>query len=484
MSDDAGRDRTQSLAVNRLPGVLIRERARPERIRAHPSSWRLAVATVCSGAFMGQLDASIVAQIHPSLRAAFGASLDAVTWVSLAYLLTVVALLLPAGRLSDACGRKLLYLYGFVLFTAASAGCALAQTLGVLIGLRVVQGAGAALLQANSIALVAASAPPGRLRPALSIQAAAQALGLALGPLAGGALVTVLDWRWIFLLNVPTGLVTLIAGHYLLPRTRHRHRTSGFDGLGPALLATVTTGTLLALSCLSRATVSLWWAALLLAVAAVAAAGFAVRQRRVPCPLIGPELLRPRPVRYGLAGTLGGYLILFGPLVLVPLVLTAHGCSALEAGLILSGLPAGFVLAAATTEKTLPRAWSERARCTCGAVMATAALAALCALPLTPAVLPPPLVLLGFGLGVFVPANNAIVMGAIPPHSSGTGGGLVNMARGTGTALGVAVVTQTLQMPGTGTWPHPPHRAVLVLLAVASIMVVTTRAARTRHSPG
>ncbi|MBH1938026.1 MFS transporter [Streptomyces sp. AV19] len=436
------------------------------------------MATVCFGAFMGQLDASVVTLIFPSLRAEFGVSLTAVTWVSLAYLLTLVALLLPAGRLSDARGRKLLYLYGFVVFTAASASCALAPTLAVLIAVRVVQAAGAALMQANSVALVATSAPPGRLRTALGVQATAQALGLALGPLVGGALVTTLGWRWIFALNVPVGVITVVAGHYLLPRTRHRHSAPGFDWPGPVLLAAATSCTLLALSALSRAPVFPWRTIALLMVAAGAVAAFIAWQRRTSHPLLGPELLRPRPVRFGLAGALCGYLVLFGPLVLVPLVLTAHGSDALEAGLVLTWLPGGFALGAALAERTLPRAWGERARCTCGAAMGTAALAALCALPLTPTVLPPFLALLGLGLGVFIPANNALVMAAIPPRCSGTGGGLVNMARGTGTALGVALVALALQLPGTAVWPQPPHRAVLVLLAAAVITLTTSRLSR------
>ncbi|MEU3877469.1 MFS transporter [Streptomyces sp. NPDC029704] len=466
----------------RLPGALMRERPRPERIRTHPAAWRLAVATVCFGAFMGQLDAGIVSLTYADLRTGFGASLTAVTWVSLAYLLTLVALLLPAGRISDAHGRKLLYLYGFVVFTAASAGCALAPTLPVLIALRVVQAAGAALMQANSVALVATSAPPGRLRAALGVQATAQALGLALGPLAGGALVTTLGWRWIFALNVPVGLVAVVAGHFLLPRTRQRHVTPGFDLRGTALLALATTSALLALSALSAAPAPHRPAAAALLVAAGAGAGFVRRQRRATHPLLPPELLRPRPVRAGLAGALCGYLVLFGPMVLVPLVLIAHGTDALGAGLVLVWLPAGFATAAATADRTLPRGWSPRARCLLGAGLVLAALAALYVLPFTAATLPPALVLLGLGLGVFLPANNAVIMAAVPARCSGTGGGLVNMARATGSALGVALVTLALRLPGTGA--RTPHGPVLVLLASAAVaLAATVRTPPTRPLP-
>ena len=210
--------------------VLLRERPRPDRIRNLPSAWRLAVLTVCFGAFMGQLDASITTLAYPALRTGFHASLAAVSWVSLSYLLTLTVLLVPTGRLSDAFGRKLFYVYGFGVFTAASAACALAPSLDTLIAFRVVQALGAAMLQANSIALISNAAPREKLRQALGIQAAAQALGLGLGPAVGGLLVDTLGWRWVFGVNVPVGVVALVGGVFLLPRTRERN-----PGLRPDL---------------------------------------------------------------------------------------------------------------------------------------------------------------------------------------------------------------------------------------------------------
>src|SRR5260221_6830721 len=107
---------------------LLREHPRPERVRRMPGGWRLAVVTVCFGAFMGQLDASITTLAYPALRTEFGVSLAAVSWVSLSYLLTLTLLLVPVGRLSDAFGPKLFYVYRFRAFTAASAACALAPS--------------------------------------------------------------------------------------------------------------------------------------------------------------------------------------------------------------------------------------------------------------------------------------------------------------------------------------------------------------------
>ncbi|MGA5700403.1 MFS transporter [Peterkaempfera bronchialis] len=462
-----------SLRHRPWPAVLVQERPRPERIRSRPGAWWLAVATVCFGAFMGQLDASIVTLAYGGLRSDFGVSPAAVEWVSLAYLLTLVALLVPVGRLADAHGRKLFYLYGFVVFTAASAACGLAPSLGALVVFRVLQAAGAAMLQANSVALVTTSAPRGRLRTALGVQAAAQALGLALGPTVGGALVATLGWRWVFGINVPVGIVAVVLGYYLLPRTRTRHRAARFDALGLLLMATATTGALLGVSAASGLALPAGAVVALFAVAAGAGWAFTVRQRRTAAPLVDLALLRPRAVSLGLLGALCGYLVLFGPLVLVPVVLTGAGSSELTAGLVLTALPAGFGLAAAGADRLLPRALSDRGRCLTGAAVCAAALAGLLAVPLTVAWLTPLLALLGLGLGVFTPANNTVIMSAFPARVSGTGGGLVNMARGLGTALGVALVTLALHLaPGTGA-AEGPRWAVLVLLGVAAAAALT-----------
>ena len=426
--------------------LLTWERPRPDSIRTRPWAWRLAVATVCFGAFMGQLDASIVTLTYQALRNQFHTPLAAVQWVSLAYMLALVALLIPVGRMSDAHGRKLVYLYGFALFTAASAACGLAPTLGLLIVFRVVQAAGAAMLQANSVALVTTSAPPGKMRAALGMQAAGQAIGLALGPTIGGALVDTIGWRWVFGINVPVGIAALIAGHYLLPRTRQRTGGNRIDPPGVLLLAGSTTALLLALSVASGLGLPQWAAAALLVLAVGAGWAFVRRQARCASPLVDLALLRTGGISPGLFGGLCGYLVLFGPLVLVPVGLARQGIGALQAGLVLTALPVGFAVAATLADRVLPPDWGNRARSRAGTVGCVVALALMALLPLREALLPGPLALLGLALGVFLPANNTAVMRAIPAAAAGTGGGMVNMTRGLGTALGVAAVTLTLHL--------------------------------------
>ncbi|HEX4223738.1 MAG TPA: MFS transporter [Pseudonocardiaceae bacterium] len=463
-----------------LAGWLATEAPRPRSIANWPGAGWLAVGTVCFGAFMGQLDASIVTLTFPALRSTFHASLAGVQWVSLSYLLTVVALLAPAGRLADALGRKQLYLYGFALFTLGSAACGLAPTLTALIGFRVLQGVGAALLQANSVALVTTSVPANRMRTALGIQAAAQALGLALGPTLGGILVDALGWQWVFGVNVPVGVLGLVAGRYLLPRTRQRTPVAGFDFIGLGLLILASTALLLAVSSVSGLALPWWSVAALVVVGLGTGVAFVLRSGRVRDGVIDLRLLRSRAVSGGLAAALGGYLVLFGPLVVVPVVVTAGGASALRAGLVCTALPAGFGLAATLGIRLLPRSWSNARRCVSGALVCVAALVPLVLVPVGGVAFIALLGLLGVGLGLFTPPNNAMVMGAIPAAKSGLGGGLVNMARGIGTALGVAVMTCVLNAAGVGAgagWAFG-------LLAVVGVLVAGVAALAGRHVTG
>ncbi|MEV6604463.1 MFS transporter [Kutzneria sp. NPDC051319] len=436
------------------------EPARPRAVARWPHAHWLAVAAVCLGAFMGQLDASIVTLTFPALSREFGASLAGVQWVSLSYLLTLVALLLPVGRLADAAGRKLLYLYGFAVFTVASAACGFADSLPLLVGLRVVQAVGAAMLQANSVALVTTSSPRRSMRAALGVQAAAQAVGLALGPTLGGVLVDGVGWRWVFWVNVPIGLLAIAAGRYLLPRTRQRTAMRSVDWLGVALLGSCSTALLLGLSALSGLDAPVWAVVTLFVAGVVAGVGFVVRQRLAADPLVDLNLLRDGVIASGLVAAMLGYLVLFGPLVVVP----ALGGSVVRAGLVLTSLPVGFALAATFGGSR----WPDRTRALVGGLVCVAALIPLCLLPLTDPVLAISLAALGIGLGLFTPANNAAVMAAIPAACSGVGGGLVNMARGLGTTLGVASVT--LALHGTG-----PRAAMIVLVVAALCLVLVSR---------
>jgi len=487
--------------------TLLREPARPTAIRQHPLAPWFAVATVCFGAFMGQLDASVVTVAFPALQRQFGTGLAATQWVSLAYLLVLTALLVPAGRWSDRAGRKLLYLYGFVVFSVASAACGLAPSLGVLIALRVVQAGGAALLQANSVALVVTSVPARTRRAALGVQAAAQAVGLACGPVVGGVLVGTVGWRWVFFINVPVGLLALVAGWYLLPRTRRAGEPAlgplpaGRAGTGPlaadpspagprregepgggrpgggqpgadlggmALLAVSTSTGMLAISSLSGLGLPLWAVAACVAVAATAGAALVRHSRRAAAPLLDLRALATAGTGPALGGALCAYLVLFGPLVLFPQVVSARGGSAASAGLLLTALPAGFGLAAVAVDRVIPAGWPNRRRCVVGGALAAASAAAL-AVPAPDAVSVALLGLLGVGLGIYTPANNAEIMASVPARDAAAAGGMVNMTRGIGTALGVAVVSLGLHV---GTFLRQPDAGLTLSMAVLAAVAL------------
>lgn len=442
-----------------------RERARPDAVREHPHGHWLAVATVCLGAFMGQLDASIVTVALPTLQRDLHGSLASVEWVVLSYVLTLVALVTVVGRLADAVGRKLLYVHGFALFTLASAACAAAPNLLVLDLLRVVQGIGAALLQANSVALIATSVPRRSLGRALGIQGTAQAVGLAAGPAVGGLLVAAGGWRWIFLVNVPVGVVGVVSGVLLLPRSRDLAARAPVDLVGVLLLVPAVSAVLLALSLATHDPAPATLAAS--AGAAVAlGAGFAVRQVRAAHPLLDHELLRQPDLALGLTRGLLGYLALFGLLFVTPFYLElARHLTPVQAGLQLTVLPIAMALTAPVAGRLADRQGPHRAAV---AGLATAAVALLAAAA-TP---DPPVVLLlaaaGVGFGAFLPANSTSLVTGTPTHRSGQVSGLLNMTRGLGTALGIAVAG--LVFDSVSDDPTGAYRGSLLALGAAALV--------------
>ena len=166
-----------------------------------------------------------------------------------------------------------------------------------------------------------------------------------------------------------------------------------------------------------------------------------------------------------------GYLVLFGPLALVPQILTARGTGEAYAGLVLTALPVGFALAALAADRVLPKSLGNRRRCLLGGAVAALSAIALSAGPYGPGATVPLLALLGTGLGLFVPANNTAIMAAVPRRLSATAGGMVNMTRGAGTALGIALVTLALH---TGASTAGGARAAFAVLAVAALLATAT----------
>ncbi|HEY5184181.1 MAG TPA: MFS transporter [Actinomycetes bacterium] len=427
------------MTASRRLGKLFVETPRPDRVRTHRHAPWMIVGTVCIGAFMGQLDASIVTLAFPTMQREFGVSIGEIEWVALSYLLTLVALVTVIGRIADMVGRKLLYTYGFALFTLASIACALSPNLDFLIGARVVQGVGAALLQANSVALISTALPRAILGKGIGIQGAAQALGLAMGPAVGGFLVALGGWRLIFWVNVPAGIVGFVLGWFLLPRSQHLAAKQPLDKWGLALFLPAAVLTMYGLSLAGRTPLPMTGVVVTLMLGVVLFALFTWWQLRAPAPLVDPHLFRRAAFTAGIVSGLLSYLVLFGVLFVIPYYLEGTGLAGPgKVGLVLTALPVALGLTAPFAG-TLADRVGARTPTVVGMLLAALALALLSFVHGTLGLVTAGLAVVGAGLGAFTPPNNAAIMAAAPHHQSGLASGVLNMTRGMGTALGVAV---------------------------------------------
>jgi len=450
--------------------LLVEPRRHPA-VRQRPNAHWFAVAAVCIGALMGQLDASIVTVALPSLQRSFHSSIGSVTWVGLSYLVVLVATVTAFGRFADMWGRKLLYVYGFVIFIVASALCGLAPDLAALCGFRAVQAIGAAMLQANSLAIIVLVVPNRSLGRAVGLQGAAQAIGLALGPSVGGLLLSAGGWRLIFLVNVPLGIFGAVAAIALVPRSQNLQHRAAFDWKGLSLFVPAVVALLTAIS--FGATEG-WGSPVIvgLFVAAGSLSGWFVRHERADDqPMLDLGLFRNRRFSAGIASGIGSYLVMFGVLLLIPFYLSRGlGFSAARAGGELMALPVAFGLVAPLAGKLADR--------TGGRPLAVSGMAFVGGGLLTLGLLRPGttgllllLATIGAGLGLFTSPNNAAIMGATPPQQAGMASGILNMSRGLGTALGLALTGLVFALSGGGEGraqsAHAFSVTALVLAAIA-----------------
>ena len=411
-----------------------------------PSYPWFVVGTVCIGTFIGQVDGSIVQLALPSLEDAFGAPLDAVSWVALGYMLAFASVLPVFARLAEIAGRKTLYLAGFALFGLWSALCGLAPTLPVLIGFRILQGMSGALLGANSVVILVAAAGPERRGKALGIMAAAQAVGLSIGPALGGVLLGTLGWRWIFWVTVPFAVLGTALGWLIVPRTKAFAGDRRFDAPGAFLLVPALATLLLAIS-----EAHAWGLSTPLIACAVGAplllGGFIWREFRAPAPLVNLSLFRSAAFSAGSVGVLVSYGMLYGMFFAMSFALVrGYHDQPLAAGLRLTIVPVALGLVApnsgALSDKR-PRLLMLVGMALCAA----SALAMARLLDGTPGSLTGVMVGLaafGAGLGFYIAPNNNATMSAAPADKSGVAGGLLNLLRISGGAVGVAASSAVL----------------------------------------
>ncbi len=402
----------------------------------------LVVSTVCIGAFMAALDASIVNVALPDMSTYFNASASLVSWVLIAYLLTLATLLTLFGRLADMLGRRPLYTLGFLVFIVGSAACGAAVDLPMLIVSRVFQAAGAAMLQANSVAIITATVPPSVRGRAIGFQGSAQAIGLSLGPAIGGGLIALFGWRAIFYVNVPVGLLGTLMAALILPKDKLTGKKATFDWWGTLLMTPFLVLIMMALT----EGLSWGWGSVrilgMFAGALVCLILFIWRELRFRAPLVDMRLFKIPVFSIGNFTGLLSYLAMFGVLFLLPFYFErVLNFDSAVSGLILTAVPLGMTVAAPKAGSLADR-YGPRILTTGGmalTALATVGLAWTIAIHTSLVFMVIELILVGAGLGVFTPPNNSSVMGSLPSSRLGVGGGILNMARSLGMAMGTAL---------------------------------------------
>jgi EmrB/QacA subfamily drug resistance transporter len=403
------------------------------------------LAVVCAGVVLASLDMFIVNVALPLVAADLGGSLESLSWVLNGYAIVYAAALVPAGRLADRSGRKRGYLIGVAVFTVASALCAVATSTAALVGFRVLQAIGAALLTPASLSIVLATFPPERRGGAVRTWTAMGGLAAALGPVLGG-LLTELDWRWIFLVNVPVGIAAIAAGARLIPDLPGvRGRVP--DALG-AVLLTVAIGVLVL--ALVQGNDWGWTSARVLglfALALVAGAGFLERSARHPSPVLELSLLKVRTYALALLCTILFSASFAG--MLLSIVLWSQevwGWTALQTGLAVFPGPLMVPLFAAVAGPLIARLGPGPVIALGNAFFAGGVLLWAVQVSVLPsyADVVAGLLVTGVGVGLTLPTTMATASVSLPPPRFATGAAVISMVRQVGFAVGVAMIVAIL----------------------------------------
>jgi len=457
-------------------------------------------AVVTAGIAMVNLDLFIVNVALPSIGRTFGgADLASLSWVLNAYAIVFAALLVPAGRAADLIGRRTAFLAGVIVFALASAACAVAPDVWLLVVARIVQAAGGALLMPASLGLLLAAAPPDKRTGAIRGWTSVGGAAAALGPVLGGALVAA-NWRWVFLVNVPIAAVALLASLRVLPRADNSKKRAGADTTDTVRPDTVGAALFtIAIGALALALVKSdewgWTSARVLgsiAAAAVLLALFARRSARHPAPVIEPHLLRLPAFSTATAAN-----VVFGAAFGAMLLMVTLWCqdvwgwSALKTGL---GVAPGPLLVPFFAVGAGPLA--RRIGPGPVAALGCAIYAAGCVfwrfnlslVPDYPAHMLPGMLMTGTGVGLALPTLVSAGVSAVPPRRFATGSGVVTMARQVGIVIGVAILVTVLGHPSGAAALAAFQHATVVIAAIAvaaglaSLLLVRSSRARALKS--
>lgn len=418
-----------------------RHAATAQHAEQAPSDW-FALASLSLAMLLSALGTSIANVALPTLTQAFGVSFQVVQWIVLAYLLATTTLIVSVGRLGDIIGHRRLFLSGLILFTVASLLCGVAPALWVLIAARAVQGLGAAIMMALSLAFVGEMVPKDKTGSAMGLLGTMSALGTALGPSLGGFLIAGLSWRAIFFVSVPLGLIALFLAYRYLP-VDHRGPTrdkTEFDILGTLLLVLILGAYALAMT-MGRGSFSLLNVALL--VAAISGLGlFVLREAHATSPLIRLGMFREPLLRAGLVMSALVSTVMMATLVVGPFYLArALGLGAAIVGIVMSVGPLVVALSGVPAGRIVDHLGARHLTMLGLSAMAAGSLL-LAMLPATfgiPGYLMP-IVVITFGYALFQTANNTAVMQDVRQEQRGVISGMLNLSRNLGLITGASLM--------------------------------------------
>jgi EmrB/QacA subfamily drug resistance transporter len=445
---------------------------------------------------LSSLGTSIANVGLPTLAQAFNSSFQDVQWIVLAYLLAITALIVSVGRLGDITGRRRLLLAGIFLFTVASGLCGVAPTLWLLIAARAVQGLGAAIMMALTLAFVGEAVPKAKTGSAMGLLGTMSAIGTALGPSLGGVLIAGLGWRAIFLINVPLGILTFLLAHRTLPvdcRGPQPER-AGFDTMGTLLLALTLAAYALAMT-IGRGSFGPLNMALLSA--AVFGVGlFVLAEARAASPLIRLAMFRDSVLSASLAMSALVSTVMMATLVVGPFYLSrALELDAALVGFVLSIGPLVAALIGVPAGRIVDRFGAQRMTIV-GLIGIAAGSAILSMLPARfgiPGYIAP-IIVITAGYALFQAANNTAVMTDIRPDQRGVISGMLNLSRNLGLITGASVMGAVFALASatidiTTARPEAVAAGMRITFAVAAMLIVValaiavgSRALATRHS--
>lgn len=449
--------------------------SRPDGLPVPRRYW--AILAIVMAIVMTVLDSSIANVALPTIARHFQASSAASIWVINAYQLAILAAVLPLASLGEIIGYRRVSQAGLLVFTLASLGCALSNSLLTLSIARVIQGLGAAGIMSVNAALVRFTYPQAMLGRAIGINALAVATSAAMGPTIASAVLAVAPWPWLFGINVPLGIAAQLIAGRALPETDRAPRPLNYVGaaLNVGTFALLVSG----LQALAHAAATRL-AVLQLSVGALFAAAFVRHERQRAAPLIPFDLLRIRIFALSLVASICSFLAQMAALVALPFEIQRIGHSAVETGLLMTPWPVAVACTAPIAGRLADR-YPPAVLGGIGLLIMAAGLALLARFPVDGAIADFiwRMALCGLGFGFFQSPNNRALLSAAPRARSGAAGGMLTTARLLGQTLGAAAVAIVFRAyPGEGS------NLILWVAAGMALVAAAISLLRLKQTPG